>query len=96
MAVKSELLCHHVQFDQEGPSLLGAGLPVLLQLVAEPKEAAADAACEQIRSAAPLAGERLARQLDHFLREDLILVLNDGTVRYLWAFLRLTSSSSPR
>ena len=75
VAVQSELLLHHIQFDQEGPPLLGAGLPVLLQLVAEPGEAAADATCKQIGSPAPLAGERLARQLCHLLREGLIFIL---------------------
>ena len=48
---------------------------VELQLAADPESYFADAAAEGVGPAAPLAGERLARQLGHLLREGLILLL---------------------
>ena len=42
---------------------------VELQLAADPESYFADAAAEGVGPAAPLAGERLARQLCHFLLE---------------------------
>lgn len=81
VAVQAELLLELIQLHQEGPRLLGAGLPVLLQLVAEPKEAATDAACKEIGSATPLAGERLARHLGHLLLIVFLLTHHMGFVQ---------------
>jgi hypothetical protein len=67
VAVQAESLLHLLQLDLEGPPQPGARLPVLLQLIAKAEELVADAAAEAIGSAAPLAGERLARHLGHLL-----------------------------